>query len=52
MVAPHKDFPSDNLMSGPVMDGGVPGERLTAFGTLEVAVGVILHNHVGIALNE
>jgi len=34
------------------MDNGAPGKLLPAFGTAQVAFRVILHDHVGVALDE
>ena len=51
-MSPHKDFSSDNLMSGSVMDDGMSGKFLAAFGTMQIAPSVILHDHVGVTLDE
>ena len=52
MMTSHKDFPSDNLMCGPVVDDSVPGEFLPTIGALEITTCVILHYHVGITFYE
>lgn len=52
MMTSHKDFPSNNLMCGSVMDDGMASELLTARRTLEIALGVVRHYHVGVTLNE
>lgn len=39
-------------MSGSVMDNGIPGKLLAAFGTAQVAFRVILHDHVSVTLDE
>jgi len=46
----HKDFPTDNLVRRSVVDDGMSGKLLTARRTFEVALSVIRHYHVGVAL--
>ena len=52
MVTPHKDFSSDYLVSWSVVDDGMSSKLLTATGALEIALGVIRHDHVGVTLYE
>jgi len=52
MMTSHKDFPSDYLMSWPIMEDGMSSKLLTATGALEIASGVIRHDHVGITFYE
>lgn len=41
MMTPHKNFPSDYLMSWSVVDNGMSSKLLTATGAPEVASGII-----------
>ena len=50
VMTSHEDFPADNLVCGPVVDDGMSGKFLLAVGAPQIAFGVILYYHVGIAL--
>ena len=52
MMTSHKDFPADNLVRRSVVDDGVSGKLLTTRRTFEIALSVIRHYHIGIALNK